>query len=350
MIDKVEAKITSRAELRDGFGDIYSQVSGDPRYARESKDFLRVIDLRPLDYGDIIFHSTCKHGKDGHHKIELVNTGDKSGEQMLDEMARVVKYPSRLQVTRVDLTADVRGVPVLWFQQRMRAKYKQFASELGEFIVEPVEYAQMGKRGVETLYYGKRPNCLRVYDKVAERFDHFRKHTRGMDEAPDFEESYGYGLSELLTRVERQIGGGRVPAQLSTMAKLLAAAPEFNPFDKVEFLQADGRLLTDLVGPDWRAYRRFTDWLAGVGLRALVEQVGMQQAYRTAGDRSKGNAKRMFKKYRAFMPSSSEMAQSVPAELRAFLRDDAGEDLRLKISPEYLYDVYRASTYRQVAA
>lgn len=346
MIDKVETKISPRTDLRHDFGQLYADVARDPKYARESKDFLRVIDLRPFGH-DAIFHSTCKHGKEGHHKLELLETGKKTGEQMLHEQSFVVCDPRPLQVTRVDLTADIPGVPVLWCHQRMRAKFKRFGAALGELVYEPMEYAQMGKIGLETVYFGKRPNCIRVYDKVAERFNDYKKHTRGMDEPPDFETSYGYGLDEIVTRVERQIASGRVPVKLGTMKQLLAAAPEFNPFSNVEILQAEGTLLTDLVGPDWRQYRRFTDWLAGVGLRALVEQVGLHPAYRITGDRTKGNAKRMFKKYREFMPSASELGQSVPLELRELLRDEAP---RLEVTPEYLYDVYRASTLQQVAA
>lgn len=40
----------------------------------------------------------------------------------------------------------------------------------------------MGKNGFQTLYYGKRPSCVRIYDKVAERIAHFelwkRRETR----------------------------------------------------------------------------------------------------------------------------------------------------------------------------
>ena len=40
-----------------------------------------------------------------------------------------------------------------------------------------------------------------------------------------------------LTRVERQMGGGRVPAHIDTFGKLKASAA-FNPFDRLDFLAA----------------------------------------------------------------------------------------------------------------
>ena len=64
---------------------------------------------------------------------------------------------------------------------------------------------------VETVYFGKRPNCYRIYDKIAEfRYQFARlKPDEGL-EKPPFEELYGYPeTGVILTRVERQIGGGR---------------------------------------------------------------------------------------------------------------------------------------------
>ena len=82
----------------------------------------------------------------------------------------------------------------------------------------------MGRRGVETIYFGKRPNVIRVYNKVAERqYQYSRMLARAkrnnipVTELQTFEQIYGHSPTGcVLTRVERQIAGGRIPEQIGT--------------------------------------------------------------------------------------------------------------------------------------
>jgi len=79
----------------------------------------------------------------------------------------------------------------------------------------------------------------------------------------DFQTKYGYSKTGItLTRVERQIGGGRIRRSLRAPDGL--GPLRFNPFDKLEFL-GDGA-----SEPQITDCARVTEYLAGVGLRRLA--------------------------------------------------------------------------------
>lgn len=50
-----------------------------------------------------------------------------------------------------------------WFDQHIRVKWECWGCEHGK-----LEIARMGNVELQTAYYGRRPNYIRVYDKVAE--------------------------------------------------------------------------------------------------------------------------------------------------------------------------------------
>src|SRR5215472_13088683 len=110
----------------------------------------------------------------------------------------------------------------------MRAHYKRWVADIGQTDSKKLEYARMGQKYVQTYYLGKRPNCFRVYDKLAEYHCQYARFMRKLSDAaepPSFEELYGYPANGItLSRVERQIGGGRVPAELQTFGCLRASA------------------------------------------------------------------------------------------------------------------------------
>jgi hypothetical protein len=91
------------------------------------------------------------------------------------------------------------------------------------------------ERNVQTLYFGKRPNCIRIYDKLAEL------RSRALELRPD--ESVLLNPIErpgrVLTRVERQCGGGRIPAEVATVGTLLKNARSLDPFEYLELRKGD---------------------------------------------------------------------------------------------------------------
>jgi hypothetical protein len=166
VIDKLELRVPSRAVYTPEFGNLYSEIrtgeGKDPFHA--TRHYVAVADLRPYGY-DVVLHAHCKHGKEGNHKLELMETGQKSFAELVCEINRIfVLDPMRLQTMRVDLTADVMGVPVWFFQDALRAAYKQVAND----IEKADQFARLGRGEIQTLYLGSRPNCFRIYNKIAE--------------------------------------------------------------------------------------------------------------------------------------------------------------------------------------
>ena len=114
--------------------------------------------------------------KTGTHKIQIIEAGRKCAGQIAETIARIVDdHPDLLEVSRVDACADlVDGPEVKWLAQTVRAKSAQWQAEFGQAELrdekgQKVPWSEMGKREVQTMYLGRRPNCYRVYNKLSER-------------------------------------------------------------------------------------------------------------------------------------------------------------------------------------
>ena len=224
----------------------------------------------------------------GDHKIELVD----SATMNVSSMHRVISNmfdtdPNRLEVMRIDLAADVADVPVSWFAQHVFLKDKMSLSRRGVLMFE-----EIAKRQTETLLYGARPNVVRIYDKISEYRHQYRTLKRqGSCYAP-FQDFFGVSEDGILTRVERQIGGAQAKRVIGTV-KNLRHLPEFNPFKSLLFLGSGRAHLDPLAYP-------VSTYLKGLGLRALIHRVGLQEATRLL-NRGR-NAKRLLTSLRDFLP------------------------------------------------
>jgi hypothetical protein len=200
-------------------------------------------------------------------------------------------------------------------------KWKQWVNELGE-----MEYSEMGRRKIETLYFGKRPNCIRIYDKIAEwrhQYDQILRKSSDAEELPTFEEKYRYPSDFVLTRVERQIAGGRVPRQIDRLGKL-RRIEEFNPFEQFELSGGSA------PEPDIGDYD-FIEYCAGIGLRSMANDMGMHRLRSFVNLRSRGNASRIWQRYGAFLPSEGGIDST--QLLHRFRQSVGGVALMLDISP-----------------
>jgi hypothetical protein len=311
LFDKLEVQVPAPTPFSPAIGQVY----GDPKIFRRSKNYLSVGDLTRIGYPAMV-HMHCVWGKGGHHKVELLNTGEMSFSRMRAWIERIFKVDSRkLKVMRVDLTADVRGVPVRWFVNNARVRWKRKVCDIGQ-----IECKRFGQYRIETFYLGKRPNVFRIYDKIAEwrvQYARLLRRTSDAAELPTFEEAYGCpDVGITLTRVERQIGGSRVPTQIDTVAKLKCAAA-FNPFVNMEFLagvQAEPRLEEEGI-------QRFA---VGELIRHMVKEDGFQRTRALLNKVSGGHAQRFFKDYADYLPA------------------EAG------ITGKRLFEVYQASVTRQL--
>jgi hypothetical protein len=186
-------------------------------------------------------------------------------------------------------------------------------------------YEIIGKAGMETISTGRRPNIIRIYDKVAESKMQFRRMAKKSSKDADpleFEKEFGLREDATLTRVERQFGGGRIPEMVSTFGKL-THAPDFNPFDALEITGDTGAQLPTVDECDGVG-----EYLIGIQLNQMVLAQGAQSVKRWLNKKSNGNGARMLKRYHRFLPGSDDQS----------------------ITVQRLIDVYRCSVIDQLAA
>jgi len=330
MIDKLEIRVPRATPYRQEFATLYRELAwedahrstqGLRRRLRPSRYYTSVVDLREFGH-DAILHGFATHGKNGDHKIELLETGKMTLARMAHEVERIFDTdPQNLSVMRVDLTADVPDIPVAWFLTHCRVQYKRWTADFGQ-IADAPEYSEMGMRVVQTVYFGKRPNVFRFYDKVAEslsRYKQLLRHANPDAEPPAFEEIYGYSQHAVLTRVERQMAAGRVPTPVDTVRKL-RNSKAFNPFDRLKIVSSS-EYAQKPQSPRRDVYER------GMQVQELIKGQGLHRARYALNEQSRGNADRILQTLEAFIP-------------------DEGYHL----TPEELYQRYQESVSRQLVA
>jgi hypothetical protein len=171
LIDKIEAMVERGTSFRGIANELYREVRFNPDFGafRRSKFYHAVADLRPFGM-DAILHMEQK--RYGTHKIELLETGKKGLAELESTIEQIVdQNPSQCGLGRIDLAADVRDVGISWFRNNTYVQYKQFICAHARLVEG--EMSEMGKKVYQTLYFGKKPSCVRIYDKVAERLAHF---------------------------------------------------------------------------------------------------------------------------------------------------------------------------------
>jgi hypothetical protein len=282
-----------------------------------------VTDLRPVGV-DALLHYSLKRIEnaphEGEHKLELLDSGKRGYSELVSQVEQAVEGAiDDLEIMRVDLCADMLEVPVEWFLNRIRVKFKRVAHEVGL-----LKYQRVGKAGIQTISAGKRPNIVRIYDKVAEYQDQLRKLKRKRSaEADELTLSRKFGVSELatITRIERQFGGGRIPREINCFGRL-HHLPDFNPFTNLEILNG-----TDANAPTLRECGMDT-WLAGTKLRQVQREMGEQQFRRWLSANSAGNAARYRKRYSAFLSPEPDC----------------------RVTTQTVFETYRESILKQLAA
>lgn len=305
MIDKLEIRVPHDTP----FGPELNQIQHDLRRGfptagfRPTQHYALSGDLRPFGIQAIV-HLGCKHGNHRDHKLELLDTGTQPFSALLNTATRVFHFdPRPAGVMRCDCAADVPNVPVSYFENTAYVRYKRSACDIGD-----TQQMRLGGASIETLYLGKKPNCIRIYNKPAQCLAEYRQLKRKLGNsgcALPFERIYGFAADCELTRVERQIAGARVPPELATVADVQRNAAEFNPFAHLEIHAAN----VQLPRPQDVGLAR---WLQGMKLRELRTQWGMQRLKKFLNRLSKGNASRICDAYADFfIESGSEITADV---------------------------------------
>ncbi len=370
MIDKVEI-ITERGKsFGKKFLPMERELRSNPRFGsfRPTKHYLAVGDLRPYGF-DAIMH--VEQRRYGTHKLELLETGKKSVDQLAATIEDLIDGdPLAQRVSRIDLAVDVPGIPVSWFRDHVHVRRKQWLVNFGQSTV--LEDQQMGKRRIETCYWGKRPSCLRIYDKIAERLVAYERWKRRLirdekkswgeemallkpeertdlllPEIPAFLDWLGIELpitqrgeaqSELpgleqpqqlafpvVSRVENQMGG-RVPAAMSSLHLVKKNAREFNPFDGFDLWVGRSRTpdgFDKTEDGNWKYAP--TQFFAGMYLREHWSDLGASAIwYMLNRDR---NGARLREFFRDFIPDNGP-----------------------GVTPAELFDRYQESLSRQLVA
>ena len=370
MIDKVEVMVSRDAHFGKKFQPVFSELRRNPQFGpfKPSKHFRAVADLRELVGVGAIVHLEQKQY--GTHKFELIETGKKSMNQVCSILEELVDCdPGSHRVSRIDLAVDVIGVPLPWFRDHMRVHFKQWLSAIGKLVFE-VEFSEMGKKGYLTLYFGKRPSCIRVYDKVAERrvkYELWKKrlireaHDAALRETiapradrmfpvvtpefPSFEQWLAVDLAfslpsqtelpgmehpqqlnfPVITRVENQLGG-HVPPALNTLAAVVRNVRDFNPFARVQISPGNRDQPPGLHDRNQDGSYRHSvmQWMAGMWLSEHYKDFGHQQIVAMLNrDR---NGKRLLDSLSDFIPVGDERGLT-SEELYERHRDDVSRQL-----------------------
>jgi hypothetical protein len=365
MIDKIEAMVEQNMQLRGPLRVVNWDLQRDDptcTTVRPSKFYRAVADLRPLGFDAMLHYEQKRYGT---HKVELFETGKKGMAEIQNTVESIVDCdPGVLRLGRIDLAADIPDVSLSWFRDHTYVEYKQFICAHAKLVED--EQTEMGKKVYQTLYFGKRPSCVRIYDKVAERVAQFELMKRRVNR--DAREQYTEYLKTLtslrddlflwpqfptveqwlseqlpsvkapllhfpvVTRVENQFGG-RVPGNLYTLGEMRKNVLDFNPFEHMKLVQGDviPPGLGDKVSLPWggEKYRfRVLEWMSYMYVRENWKKLGAAQMW------SMLNRDRHGRLY------LRKMAEFLP------LPDDASPG----ISEPQLYDCYRDSISRQLAA
>ena len=325
MIDKLELRLPALTPIRQDVREFILESRHFKNSTRTmgSGRYEWVTDLRPIGF-DTLLHFGLKRQEndphEGEHKLELLDTGKKNHSGFVAQVEGVAECAvDDLEVMRIDLCADMIGVPVQWFLGRARVKFKRIAHEVGQ-----LKYQRIGKAGIQTLSAGKRPNIVRVYDKVAEYEEQLRRIQRKRSKDADeltLESEFGVKKGAVITRVERQFGGQRIPRAIDSFG-LLSRLPDFNPFTNIEICNGIGARLPTIseCGLDM--------WLTGTHLRQLQNEMGQQQFVRWLSANSAGNAARYRKRYSDFLHPDNDNF----------------------VTTQTIFETYRESVMKQLAA
>jgi len=333
-IDKTDLRVPAQTPFSEELRPIVAKLQYGPALGFSPSRFYRLTgDLRKKELYkehikpiEAVLHLDFRYGKGG-HKLEIVDAGKKTLAQQKEIVRRVFDVdPDSLELMRVDLAADVCGVSVPWFREHSRFQFKHFASDIDKAGENEMEFIGMGNADAQSIYAGRRPNCVRIYNKVAELYRQWLKLKRACDRynrgllkmdmseqeradairvAPTFDEFCLYeGFAALtgttVTRVERQIGGDRFPAELRTFADL-QHAHEFNPFAALQIIP-NSEVMDYMSPPKGMPVR---DWLALIGLQTMKQQLGgIQQAHAFVLKNGNGNGRRILESLLSQMPQT----------------------------------------------
>lgn len=332
MLDKLDVRIPLGSVFTPEFKEILRKdVYGSQPQFHGSRFYAANVDLRSFGI-DAIAHLGYKFG-DPASKLEIIETGQKSFPEIADVITSIWQLdPLKLGVMRADVTIDIPHIPVSWFREHTRFRYKQFASCIEKGSEESeVQFVQMGSAKCQTLYAGKRPNLVRIYDKRTELYlkwqrecqriarfnsglqkveltaEEILRHTRPTPTFEEFAENRGISIpaDQILTRIERQIGG-KIPDAISTVGRLFRALPDFDAFANLEIMIGASQVSRPQPpGESGNPGNSIRDHLAGIGFQTICNELGgLQNGVAYVIKYGNGNGRRVLESIKPYWPSS----------------------------------------------
>ncbi|MBS1800475.1 MAG: hypothetical protein JSS95_11695 [Acidobacteria bacterium] len=352
MIDKTDVRIAWGTPFSTEMEEIGKQLRrGQVAPFHPSRFYSFVGSLRETHNIDAILHLNYR-GKNGRasSKLEIIDAGKKTILEMAQIIRRVFDIdPFQCELMRLDLASDISGVPVHVFRDLARFKYKRFSSRIEKSFETEMEFTAMGTADAQTFYAGRRPNFVRIYNKIKELYkqwlklkqscERFNKQMQRLEMSeeqryygsryyPTFEEflknegiEHGQGLT--LTRIERQISGSRFPKELRLFGDL-RRAHLFNPYASMTIMPST-KIRSFESPPKGVSIR---DWLAAYGLNALWNACGdAQQAFSFVQKHGNGNGKRVLDSLLKILPSERPpitAAEILDSYVRSIERQQVG--------------------------
>lgn len=259
-IDKLDVGISRKASYRNSFAKLI-EISQSPEWrakaVTDGGHYRQRIDMREVSGGElpVIVHFGNKHDSKADDKVELIETGGQTLRQMKETISEMYIFPpDDARVMRLDLCSDVEGTPVEWFRENTYVAMKQTHRM----------WHEVSSRRAQSIYAGQKPRQFRIYDKTGHRAYLLAKENRRCPRelrhiAMGFEQRWGYPQSTIISRVERQMGGGEPERMglkhLHDMQDLLILSGDgyktfrgFDPFTRLTFA-------ADIAGPDCDRFR-----------------------------------------------------------------------------------------------
>jgi len=296
-IDALALRVQNAVPFTKDFCALLTDIRRRRGATKRSLNYHSEIDLRPYSISAIL-HETRYGNPHGEHKLELKDVGKMSAAEMRREIAEVFDIdPDSLAVMRVDLYADTE-VPMGWYQTHAYVKRKRSVRTYGKADVETSV-----KNNIKTITLGAGTNMFRLYDKAAMWRQEYSEAVDRMKEVggdiSSFIRTYGREKADVVTRVEQQLRGGSVPAQLCTVGSLFEDAAEFDPFKSLVLLSGGQ------PEPDAYTYT-LNGYLCGMGARQYIEAHGLAEFRTMVNSLSKNNAAKVFRRVQDFIPSDAE--------------------------------------------
>jgi hypothetical protein len=300
MIDKLDLRIPRLIPFSRSFKEHYDELHTKNVFHRTDY-YAHSADLSA--YGiDARLSLYALKGRENGHKLELRRVSRMSRTEIQQVIRAVFDvFPNTLKVARVDFAVDVPNITVDWCRKNMEVRYKRAR---GAITSDP-SMGHFAGSIIETLYFGKRPNLIRIYDKRAQ-LHHEAKTQATRIQQPGFRASFDQTSSSradvalALTRIERQIGKG-LPKEIETLGNLLSPSLTFDPFDCLKITNSPP---APIISPEESFETRST----ALFLFDLIHAEGRQAANAYVRKHGNGNTKKIWNKYDSLLVGTADDA------------------------------------------